>query len=95
MFAAVASLVVSLNASWAIAFILLPAYPIIIIGFILELYAGKKFSEKASYSDSNRLAVETIENLPTVAALGIDERVARKFEDLLAKPAKYDISYII
>ena len=89
VFAAFASIFISLYASWAIAFILLPAYPILVFGFISEICIGRTLTERGNYNYSNRIAIEAIENISTVATLGIADKIAQKFENSFGRPARY------
>lgn len=70
--------------------ILIPGYPILILSFYLEVKVGLKFENKVSTEESNLLAIEAIENLPTVINLGISERIKNKFDKMLKTLARYE-----
>lgn len=86
--AAVASIALGYYGSWVTGMILIPGYPILILSFFLEIKLGQRFENKASSEESNSLAIEAIENLPTVAYLGIAGQIKDKFDKMLETPSR-------
>ena len=86
-----ASIIIAFILSWAIALVVIPpAYLLLFIGGYLQLiltktYAGIKYK---LIEDSAKVAIESIENVYTVATLGIEKRLVRKYNQLLEQPSR-------
>ena len=78
------SIGVAFYGSWVIAFITLPLYVVQLAAAILEVRIGRKFvlKSKSYLASGNEVAIGAIENVSTVASLGIAERVAGKYDML-------------
>ena len=90
VFATLTSIVVSLYSSWVIALIILPSYLIIIGSWAINYIIEQGLLQKANnhIDSSNNMAVEAFENVSTIAALGVADRIARKFDELLSPSYK-------
>ena len=73
---------------WVIGLIVLLSYPLLLIGGYLQVIFTKRYSDKKNQliEDSAKVAIESIENVYTVATLGIENRLARKYNQLLEQP---------
>ncbi len=76
--------------TWVIALILLPAYIFMFVGALLQVVLSKKYADKSKYGieETAKVTTEFIGNVSTVTTLGIEKRLAKKYEDLLVQPAK-------
>ena len=88
--AVVVSILIAFIMSWVVALVVLPAFPLMILGGYIQLVLTKRYTDQRNglIEDSAKVAIEAIENVYTVATLGIETRLARKYDDLLELPFK-------
>ena len=74
--------------TWVIGLIVILSYPLLLIGGYLQVIFTKRYSDKKNQliEDSAKVAIESIENVYTVATLSIENRLARKYNQLLEQP---------
>lgn len=86
VFAGIASVIGALYGSWVLALITLPSYVILVGSWIANNRFSRYYLQKADVfvSDSNSVAVEAIENVSTISALGISDRLVSKFDQFLS-----------
>ena len=84
----VGGLAVSFAATWVISLVLLPDYISLFIGGYLQVILTKRYADISNtlLEDSAKVAVESIENVYTVATLGIEKRIMKKYDQHLEKP---------
>ena len=89
--AIVISMISSFVLSWPIASIIAPAFPLMLLGAYLQVMLTKRYTDHTNklIEDSAKVAVESIENVFTVATLGIEKRLVNKYKQLLEQPFKY------
>ena len=85
-----ASVIIAFVMTWVVALVILPAFPLMILGGFLQLVLTKRYTDQRNglIEDSATVAIEAIENVYTVATLGIETRLVRKYDDLLELPFK-------
>ena len=88
--AVLVSIVIAFIMSWVVALVVLPAFPLMILGGYIQLVLTKRYTDQRNglIEDSAKVAIEAIENVYTVATLGIETRLVRKYDDLLELPFK-------
>ena len=76
--------------TWVIGLIVILSYPLLLIGGYLQVIFTKRYSDKKNQliEDSAKVAIESIENVYTVATLGIESRLVRKYNQLLEQPLR-------
>lgn len=91
IFVGFASIVVSFYASWALSLILLPSFIVIVGSWWLDNFIGDIFAERINdfLEDSNNTAVEAIEHVDAVNAIGIGEKISVKFIKTFSDSSKY------
>ena len=84
------SIIIAFVMTWVVALIILPAFPLMILGGFIQLVLTKRYTDQRNglIEDSAKVAIEAIENVYTVATLGIETRLVRKYDDLLKLPFK-------
>ena len=84
------SVIIAFVMTWVVALVILPAFPLMILGGFLQLVLTKRYTDQRNglIEDSAKVAIEAIENVYTVATLGIETRLVRKYDDLLELPFK-------
>ena len=84
------SIVIGFIMSWVVALVILPAFVLMTLGGFIQLVLTKRYTDQrnALIEDSAIMAIEAIENVYTVATLGIETRLARKYDNLLKLPFK-------
>ena len=85
-----ATTIIAFILSWAIALGVIPPYLLLLLGGYLQViltkaYAGIKYK---LIEDSAKVAIESIDNVYTVATLGIESRLVRKYNQLLEQPLR-------
>ena len=88
--AVLVSIVIAFIMSWVVALVVLPAFPLMILGGYIQLVLTKRYTDQRNglIEDSAKVAIEAIENVYTVATLGIETRLVRKYDNLLELPLK-------
>ena len=89
--AIVISVILTFILSWPSALILAPVFPLILLGGYLQVMSTKKYTDFRNklIEDTAKVAVESIENVFTVATLGIEKRLVCKYNRLLEQPFRY------
>lgn len=90
VFGLVAAVLIAFTASWELSFVMISAFPIIgVVGFFqIRLSVGRAKKNKKRLERSGQTAVESIDNIRTVAGLGVEHRFLNRYEDLLSGPFK-------
>ena len=86
----IVAVVIGFSASWELTLVLIFCFPVLIaVGFLqLRVQAGKAHKNKKAYESSGETAVESIENIRTVAGLGVEERFYDRYYHQLRGPFK-------
>ena len=84
-------LVISFVYSWVLSLVILGIVPILMVSGVLQLKALSGFatSSKKALENAGKVAVDSIENIRTVAALGIEDPFFNMYKGLVNKPYKY------
>ena len=74
---------------------LMVAFPVLAVAgyFQIRLLAGRSQKNKKRMEQSGQTAVESIDNIRTVAGLGVEPRFYTKYYDLLKGPFRYVLSH--
>lgn len=93
----IAGISVSLAIAWRIAIVILALVPIILAAGYLRFKVLADFQKRheTAYVKSNSLAIEAVQCIKTVASLGREEDVMRKFERSLEKPYKESMRHFL
>lgn len=81
------SIIISLYASWALGLVIMPAYFLIVVGSVMRICLTMKHTAKikALLEKAGRIASEAIENIHTIASLGLQSRMERIYTAQLNK----------
>ena len=81
-------LVIGFVYSWLLTLVVLGILPLVIFAALLQVQAlaGYASNSKKSLEDAGKVAVDSIENIRTVATLGIEETFFNKYRGLIRKP---------
>ena len=90
MFGLVTAMIIGLIASWELTLVLMFIFPVLgTVAFLqLKFIAGRSAKNKKRQEGSGQTAVESIENIRTVAGLGVEYRFFDKYMELLKAPFK-------
>uniref|UniRef100_V5GRL9 Multidrug resistance protein n=2 Tax=Kalmanozyma brasiliensis (strain GHG001) TaxID=1365824 RepID=V5GRL9_KALBG len=93
----IAGISVSLAIAWRIAIVILALVPIILAAGYMRLKVLADFQKRheTAYVKSNSLAIEAVQCIKTVASLGREEDVMRKFERSLEKPYRESMRHFL
>ena len=77
--------------AWPIALVVTLTFPMMILGAYLQVSFTKRYADYRNklIEDTAKVAVESIENVFTVATLGIEKRLVDKYNQLLEPPFRY------
>ena len=91
----IAAIAVGFSASWELTLVLIPAFPMQFLAsyFQIRLLSGKAQRNKKSIEESGQIAAESIDNIDTVASLGIESLFCSKYGHLLSGPFRYKVYY--
>lgn len=86
-----AALVISFTAEWRLTLVILATVPLLVIAGALQMraLAGHANSNKGQLQESGKVAVESMENIRTVVAFGLEERRVQAYIDSLAPVYAY------
>lgn len=84
----IAGFVIALQAAWVLGLVSLLSVVLFVFGGVLQLKLTNIYTTKSQLykKESIKTAVEVINNIYTVASLGIHERLLLKFHKQLGKP---------
>ena len=90
MFGFVTAIIIALIASWELTLVLMFVFPVLgSVSYLqLKFIAGRSAKNKKKQESSGQTAVESIENIRTVAGLGVEDRFFDKYVQLLKGPFK-------
>ncbi|TKY86362.1 hypothetical protein EX895_004511 [Sporisorium graminicola] len=93
----IAGISVSMAIAWRIAIVILALVPIILAAGYLRLKVLADFQKRheTAYVKSNSLAIEAVQCIKTVASLGREEDVMRKFERSLENPYRESMRHFL
>ena len=82
------AVLIAFTASWELTLILVLCFPVLgAFSFLqIRLLAGRTAKNKKKLEESGKTAVESIDNVRTVASLGIEENLVDKYNSLLQYP---------
>ena len=86
----IAAVGIAFSASWELTLVLMVAFPALAIAgyFQIRLLAGRSQKNKKRMEESGKTAVESIDNIRTVAGLGVEPRFFNRYYNLLRGPFK-------
>ena len=81
-------LVIGFVYSWVLTLVVLGIVPLMMVAGVLQLKAlsGYAANSKKTLENAGKVAVDSIENIRTVATLGIEESFFNKYKGLIRKP---------
>ena len=84
----IASIVIAFIVSWAVALVVTPVFLLMFLGGFIQVIFTKRYTDKRNklIEDSAKVAIEAVENVYTVATLGVERRLVRKYDQLLKLP---------
>lgn len=84
----VLALIIAFVYSWILTLIILGVVPIMMIAGALQLkvFTGHATTSKKSLETAGKVAVDSIENIRTVASLGLEENFYNQYSVLVHKP---------
>ena len=90
VFGFVTAIIIAFIASWELTLVLMFVFPVLASVTYLQLkfIAGRSAKNKKRQESSGQTAVESIENIRTVAGLGVEDRFFDKYVELLQAPFK-------
>ena len=85
------ALVIAFEATWLLAIVLFGCFPILAtVGYLqITLLKGRTAKNKQLMEESGKTTTEAIDNIRTVASLGVEERFSRQYHEQLLPPFKY------
>ena len=88
IFGFIAAVIIAFTASWELSLIVMLCFPVLaMVGFFqLRLLRGRSEKNKRSMETAGQVAVESIDNIRTVAGLGVEERFYRSYISQLWGP---------
>ena len=88
IFGFIAAVIIAFTASWELSLVLLLAFPVLAtVAFLqMRLLRGKSEKNKRSMEASGKTAVESIDNIRTVASLGVETRFYEMYASQLKGP---------
>lgn len=91
IFGLIAAVIIAFEASWELSLLVIVAFPIIgSVSYLrIRLLAGRAQKNKKRLEHSGQTAVESIDNIRTVAGLGVEGRFYDRYRSLLAGPFRY------
>ena len=86
----IAATVIAFSGSWELTLVLMFAFPVLAVAgyFQIRLLRGRAHKNKKRMEESGQTAVESIDNIRTVAGLGVEPRFYNKYSSLLDGPFK-------
>ena len=86
----VVTVILAFATVWPIALVVTPAFPMMFLAGYLQVILTKRYADKRNklIEDSAKVAIEAVGNVYTVATLGIEKRLVRKYDQLLKQPFK-------
>ena len=86
--AAIIAVIFAFAVAWPVALVVTPGLPLMFLGGYLQVALTKRYTDQRTklIEDTAKVAVESIENVFTVANLGIEKRLLCKYNQLLKQP---------
>ena len=90
-----AGIIIAFTSIWELALLLLVAFPVLASTnyFQISLLTGRAQDNKRRMEESGQTAMETIDNIHTVASLGLQSHFCSKYIGLLKGPLRYGYGY--
>ena len=90
LFGVITALIIAFIATWELTLVVVFIFPVLgTVAFLqLKFIAGRSAKNKKRQEASGQTAVESIENIRTVAGLGVEDRFYEKYLQLLKGPFK-------
>lgn len=85
------AIVIAFEASWELTLVLIFCFPVMALTsyFQIRLLRGRAQKNKKKLEQSGQTAVESIDNMRTVAGLGVEEKFLDRYYSLLEGPFRY------
>ena len=86
----VVTVILCLATAWALALVVTPTFPVMLLAGYLQVILTARFADRKNIliENSAKVAIEAVGNVYTVATLGIEKRLMRKYDQLLKQPFK-------
>ena len=90
MFGFVTAVVIAFEASWLLAIVLFVCFPFLAsVSFLqIRFLRGRSIKNKELMVESGKTATEAIDNIRTVASLGVEDKFYNHYSELLKPPFK-------
>ena len=87
----IAAIIVAFTGSWELTLLLIIVFPVLgVAGFLqIRLLSGRAAKNKKRLEEAGQVAVESIDNIRSVAGLGLENRFFSNYSQLLKGPFKY------
>ena len=84
-------LIIAFVYSWVLTLVILGIIPLMMVAGLLQVkaLAGHAINSKKALENAGKVAVDSIESIRTIAALGIEDSFFEKYRGLIWKPYKY------
>ena len=84
------ALIIAFVYSWVLTLIILGVVPVMMVAGALQLkvFTGHATSSKKALENAGKVAVDSIENIRTVASLGVEDNFFGQYRALVRKPYK-------
>ena len=89
----ITALVIALAASWILTFVAFSVLPFLVIAALVQtkLLQGRSNRNKLLTAESAKTANEAIDNIRTVASLGLEDKFIKMYQEQLHPPFMYDL----
>ncbi len=87
----VTGVIIAFEASWELTILVLGIFPVVIVIYIIQNkeLAGRVHTNRKKLQDSGETVVESIQNIRTVASLGVERYFLRKYSEQLKEPFRF------
>ena len=87
-FGLIVSIIVAFEASWLLSIVFFTSFPLISLGTFIQYRSirGRSIKNKELLAQSGKISTEAIDNIRTVASLGVEAKVYNNYSELLKPP---------
>ena len=84
------AIIVAFEAAWHLSLVIMALMPFVVIAqyFQVRLQRGQEMKNKDRFESTGQISTESIENIRTVHAFGLEERCIASYYDVLRSPVK-------
>ena len=87
-FGLIVSIIVAFEASWLLSIVFFTSFPLISLGTFIQYRSirGRSIKNKELLAESGKISTEAIDNIRTVASLGVEDKFYNNYSELLKPP---------